>query len=439
MLKVVITGNGNADPEALQPHLRTKKRREDLAERFKKADSGFDLVIVRDMWLTGFDAPSLHTLYIDKPMRGHGLMQAIARVNRVWGDKPGGLVVDYLGLGAELRAALAQYTRRDRDQVRMDPDEAVRETLMRLESAQALLEDAPWRDFFAGTPAARLTVLKQCLEHVLASSRRDDFIKAATELEVAYALSAGDQRVATRRDEIALIAAIRANLVKYTAGAGRGRENIERDIRQLLSQAVMADGILDVFKSAGLDQPDLSILSEEFLAEVGQTKEKHLAIETLRRLLADEIKARSRSNIVEGSKLSERLDETLRRYHNRAVDSVQVIEELIALAKDIRTASARSTDLGLNTEELAFYDALAENGSAKVLMAHEQLRLLAQLLVQSIRSSATIDWTRKESVRAKMRIEVRKLLTRYGYPPDLQKAAVDLVVRQAEALAADWG
>jgi type I restriction enzyme R subunit len=201
----------------------------------------------------------------------------------------------------------------------------------------------------------------------------------------------------------------------------------------------MADGILDVFKSAGLDQPDLSILSEEFLAEVGQTKEKHLAIETLRRLLADEIKARSRSNIVEGSKLSERLDETLRRYHNRAVDSVQVIEELIALAKDIRTASARSTDLGLNTEELAFYDALAENGSAKVLMAHEQLRLLAQLLVQSIRSSATIDWTRKESVRAKMRIEVRKLLTRYGYPPDLQKAAVDLVVRQAEALAADWG
>ena len=439
MLKVVITGNGNADPAPLQPHLRSKKAREDMAERFKKPGSGFDLVIVRDMWLTGFDAPSLHTLYVDKPMRGHGLMQAIARVNRVWGDKPGGLVVDYLGIGAELRAALAEYTARDRDQVRMDPDEAVRQTLMRLESALALLEGAPWRDFFPAGPAMRLTVLKRCLEHLLASGRRDEFIDTATELEVAYALSAGDERVAARRDEIALVAAIRANLHKYTAGAGRGRESVERDIRQLLSRAVMADGILDVFKSAGLDQPDLSILSEEFLAEVGQTGEKNLAVETLRRLLADEIRARSRSNIVEAEKLSDRLEETLRRYHNRAVDSVQVIEELIALARDISAASARGAELGLKPDEVAFYDALAENGSAKELMAHEQLRVLAQALITTIRGSASIDWTRKESVRARMRIEVRKTLARYGYPPDLQKVAVDLVIRQAEVLARAWG
>ncbi|MBX9827602.1 MAG: type I restriction endonuclease subunit R [Xanthobacteraceae bacterium] len=439
LLKVVITGNGNADPAPLQPHLRSKKRLENLAERFKKPDSGFDLVIVRDMWLTGFDAPSLHTLYVDKPMRGHGLMQAIARVNRVWGDKPGGLVVDYLGIGAELREALAQYTARDRDQVRLDPHETVRQTLMRLESAEAFLDGSPWRDFFPVDPAGRLTILKKCLEHILAKSLREEFIEAATELEVAYALSAGDERVAARRDEIALVSAIRANLVKYTAGAGRGRENIERDIRQLLSRAVMADGILDVFKAAGLDQPDLSILSDEFLIDVAQTEEKNLAVETLRRLLADEIKARSRSNIVEATKLSDRLHDTLRRYHNRAVDSVQVIEELIALARDISAANARSTELGLTPEELAFYDALAENGSAKALMAHEQLRILAQVLVQTIRGSATIDWTRKESVRAKMRIEVRKLLARYGYPPDLQKAAVDLVVRQAELLAVEWG
>jgi type I restriction enzyme R subunit len=252
------------------------------------------------MWLTGFDAPSLHTIYIDKPMRGHGLMQAIARVNRVWGDKPGGLVVDYLGIGAELRAALAQYTARDQDQVRLDPDEAVRQTLMRLESARTFLEGARWQDFFRGSPALRLTVLKQCLERVLSVGQRDEFIKTATGLETAYALNAGDERVTTRRDEIALIAAIRANLVKYTAGAGRSRANVERDIRQLLSRAVMSDGILDVFKSAGLDHPDLSILSEEFLTEVGQTKEKTLAVETLRRLLADEIKVRSRSNIVLG-------------------------------------------------------------------------------------------------------------------------------------------
>lgn len=439
LLKVVITGNGNADPAPLQPHLRTKKRLEVLADRFKDPDSGFDLVIVRDMWLTGFDAPSLHTLYIDKPMRGHSLMQAIARVNRVWGDKPGGLVVDYLGIGAELRAALAQYTARDRDQVTLDLDEAVRQTLLHLESALVLLEGSPWQAFFGGTPAERLTILKQCLEHLLSCNIREDFISAATKLEVAYALSAGDEQVTAKRDEIALVAAVRANLMKYTAGSSRGRESIEQNIRQLLSRAVMADGILDVFKSAGLEQPDLSILSEEFLAEVSQTKEKNLAVETLRRLLTDEIRARSRSNIVEASKLSDRLDDTLRRYHNRAVDSLQVIEELIALAKDISATNLRSAELGLSKEELAFYDALAENGSAKALMAHEELRTLAQLLVQTIRSSATIDWTRKESVRAKMRIEIRKLLMRYGYPPDLQKAAVDLVVRQAQVLAAGWG
>jgi type I restriction enzyme R subunit len=434
-LKVVITGNSSMDPPLLQPHLRSKRRREDIAERFKNPTSGFDLVIVRDMWLTGFDAPSLHTLYIDKPMQGHGLMQAIARVNRVWGDKPGGLVVDYLGIGAELRAALVQYSARDRDQVRLDPDEAVRQTLTRLESAEALLGEAPWREFFGATPAGRLTVLKRCLEALLAAGRRDDFVKTATELETAYALTAGDERVAARHDEIALIAVLRANLVKYTSSSGRGRTGVQQELRQLLSRAVMAHGILDIFKTAGLDRPDLSILSEQFLAEIGQSEEKNLAVETLRRLLAGEIKARERTNIVLSRKLSERLDDTLRRYHNRAVDSVQVIEELIALAKDISAEAARGAELGLSSEELAFYDALAENGSARELMAHDQLRLLAQMLVQTIHNSAAIDWTKKESVRAKMRIEVRKLLARYGYPPDLQRAAVDLVIQQAESLA----
>jgi type I restriction enzyme R subunit len=438
MLKVVITGNGNADPVPLQPHLRSKSRRESLADRFKKHDSGFDLAIVRDMWLTGFDAPSLHTLYMDKPMRGHGLMQAIARVNRVWRDKPGGLIVDYLGIGAELRAALAEYGAGDREQVKLDPDEAVRQTLSRLESAEGLLDGAPWRRFFGEDPAGRLTVLKQCLDHLLSTTRRDKFVQVATELDAAYGISAGDERVTARRNEIALIAALRANLLKYTAGSGRDRLRVEQDIRQLLSRAVMADGILDVFKSAGLEQPDLSVLSEDFLAEVRETKEKNLAVETLRRLLGAEINARSRTNIVQARKLSERLEETLRRYHNRAVDSVQVIEELIALARDIGAESARGAELGLTSEELAFYDALAENGSARELMQHEQLRLLAQILVTTIRKSASIDWTRKDSVRAKMRIEVRKVLARYGYPPDLQKAAVDLVLQQAAELASNW-
>ncbi|MBB2715657.1 UNVERIFIED_ORG: type I restriction enzyme R subunit [Rhizobium etli] len=439
LLKVVITGNRSDDPQPLQPHLRTKSRLEALANRFKDPSSGFDLVIVRDMWLTGFDAPSLHTLYIDKPMRGHGLMQAIARVNRVWGDKPGGLVVDYLGIGTELKAALEKYTQGDRDQVRMDPDEAARQTVTLLESALALLDGVKWKDFFASPPTTRLTILKQCLEHLLATDRRDAFIDTGFKLEVAYAISAGDDRVKGRAHEIAMIVALRANLAKYTSGTGRSRTAVERDIRQLLSKAVMADGILDVFKSAGLDQPDLSIFSDEFLAEVRGTSQKNLAVETLRRLLADEISAHTRTNIVQAQKLSERLDETLRKYHNRAVDSVQVIEELIALAKDIRASGARAAELGLTQEEVAFYEALAENGSARELMAHETLRTLARLLVQTIRDSATVDWTRKEGVRAKMRIEVRKMLARYGYPPDLQKAAVDLVVRQAEAIAADWG
>lgn len=437
-LKVVITGKGNADPEPLQPHLRSKKRREELAERFKNPDSGFDLVIVRDMWLTGFDAPSLHTLYIDKPMRGHGLMQAIARVNRVWGDKPGGLVVDYLGFGAELRAALAQYTQRDRDQVRPDLDEAVRLTLSRLESAEALLDRVAWNQFFGASPGERLAVLKQCLEHLLSTQQRDHFIEIGLELETAYAISAGDERVTGRRDEIALMAAIRANLFKYTTGGARNRSDVERDIRQLLSRALISDGILDVFQSAGLDRPDLSILSEEFLVEARASRQPSLAVETLRRLLGGEIKARASSNLVEARKLTERLDETLRRYHNRAVDSLQVIEELIALANDMSAARSRGDELGLSAEELAFYDALAENGSARELMAHDALRILAQVLTATIRSSVSIDWTRKESVRAKMRIEVRKLLARYGYPPDLQRAAVDLVVRQAELIAGGW-
>ncbi len=437
-LKVMITGKGNTDPEPLQPHLRSKKRREELAKRFKDPATGFDLVIVRDMWLTGFDAPSLHTLYIDKPMRGHGLMQAIARVNRVWGDKPGGLVVDYLGLGTELRAALAQYTERDRDQVKLDLDEAVRLTLSRLESAEALLDRVAWKQFFGASPGQRLTVLKQCLEHLLATQQRDRFVEVGLELETAYAISAGDERVTPRRDEIALMTAIRANLLKYTIGGARSRSDVERDIRQLLSRAVMSDGILDVFQSAGLDRPDLSILSNEFLAEARASRQPSLAVETLRRLLEGEIKARASSNLTEARKLTERLDETLRRYHNRAVDSLQVIEELIALAKDLSAARSRGEELGLSAEELAFYDALAENGSAREMMAHDALRTLARVLTTTIRSSASIDWTRKESVRARMRIEVRKLLTRYGYPPDLQRVAVDLIIRQAELIAGGW-
>jgi type I restriction enzyme R subunit len=435
-MKVVMTAASD-DAPAFQPHRRTGARLQALAKRFKRPDSGLDVVIVVDMWLTGFDVPPLHTLYIDKPMRGHGLMQAIARVNRVFGDKPGGLIVDYIGIGAELQAALARYAS-DRPDAAFDVEAAVRELARLLEEAQAILDPAPWRTFAAGTPAERLAVLKSCIEHLLATGRRTEFIEAVAKVETAFALAAGTEEAAQARDVVALLIALRANLTQRTRGSdGGGALGAEHRVKQLLSRAVVSDGILDVFSAAGLASPNLSILSEEFLAGVRAIPERNLAIEALRRLLADAIASRQRSNIVEARRLTERLDDAMRRYHNRAVDSLQVIDELIALAREIDGATRRGAELGLSPEEMAFYTALAENGSAREMMRVEDLRILAQQLVAQIRRSQTIDWTRKESVRAKMRLEVRRLLARYGYPPDLQKAAIDLVIEQAEGLADD--
>ena len=436
-LKVVMTASSD-DPPAFQPHRRTGARLQALAKRFKRPDSGLDVVIVVDMWLTGFDVPPMHTLYIDKPMRGHGLMQAIARVNRVFGDKPGGLIVDYIGIGAELQAALARYAS-DRPDTAFDVEAAVREFARLLEEAQSLLDPAPWRNFAAGTPAERLNVFKACVEHLLATGRQTEFIDAVGKVETAFALTAGTEEAANARDIVALLIALRANLTQQTRGNnGGGTAGAEHRLKQLLSRAVVSDGILDVFAAAGLSNPNISVLSEEFLAGVRAVPERNLAVEALRRLLADVISGRRRSNIVEARLLTERLDEAMRRYHNRAVDSLQVIDELIALARDIDRSKKLGDELGLTPEEMAFYTALAENGSARELMRIDDLRVLAQkLVVQIRRSSQTIDWTRKESVRAKMRLEVRKLLARYGYPPDLQKAAIDLVIEQAEGLAED--
>jgi len=435
-MKVVMTASSD-DPAAFQLHRRTGARLQALAKRFKRPDSGLDVVIVVDMWLTGFDVPPLHTLYIDKPIRGHGLMQAIARVNRVFGDKPGGLIVDYIGIGAELQAALARYAS-DRPDTAFDVEAAVRELARLLEEAQSLLDPAPWRTFAAGTPAGRLDVLKSCIEHVLAAGRRSEFIEAVAKVETAFALAAGTEEAAQARDMVAFLIALRANLTQRTRGNdGSGGASAEHRIKQLLSRAVVSDGILDVFSAAGSASPNLSVLSEEFLAGVRAVPERNLAIEALRRLLADAISGRRRSNIVEARLLTERLDEAMRRYHNRAVDSLQVIDELIALAREIHRSARLGAELGLNPQEMAFYTALAENGSAREMMRVDDLRVLARQLVAQIRRSQTIDWTRKESVRAKMRLEVRKLLARYGYPPDLQKAAIDLVIEQAEGLAED--
>ena len=435
-LKVIITASAE-DPAAFQMHRRTSARLEALAKRFKRADSSFDIAIVVDMWLTGFDVPSLHTLYIDKPMQGHGLMQAIARVNRVFGQKPGGLVVDYQGVGAELRQALAQYAG-EHGGATYDIEAAVRELGRLLEEAQSLLEPVSWADFKEANESERLTLLKACIEHLLETQQRTKFVDTVGKIETAFALAAGTGEAASARDRVALFVTIRANLSQRISGhRGANSWTAEQRVKQLLSRAVVSDGILDVFAAAGLETPDVSVLSEDFLAGVRAIPERNLAIEALRRLLAEAISGRERSNIVESRLLTERLDEAMRRYHNRAVDSLQILDELIALAHEIDDSGKRGSELGLNPEEMAFYTALAENGSARELMRVEDLRILAQQLVLQIRRSQTIDWTRKESVRAKMRLEVRKLLARYGYPPDLQKAAIDLVLEQAEGLSDD--
>lgn len=434
-LKVVMTGAA-VDPPEFQPHIRNKKRLRALAEHFKAAESPFKLVIVRDMWLTGFDAPCLHTLYVDKPMRGHGLMQAIARVNRVFGDKPGGLVVDYLGIGAELKAALAAYSARDQDSVGVDQDAAVRELISTYEAIVDFFNGLPWQDFFSANSVGKLNVLRNAVDYALSlENGRSRFLDLAARLATAFALAAGTAKAAELRDHVALFIAVRANLIKHTGG-GKDPEDIDHELNQLVSRAVLADGILDVFKAAGLERADISLLSDEFLADVQGIDQKNLAIEALRKLLAGAVKARQAHNVVEARRFSERLEDAMARYHNRAVDSLQVIQELIELAKEMREASKRGVDLGLSEDELAFYDALADNRSAVDLLGNETLRVLAQEIAKRVRATVSVDWTQRESVRAMMRVEVKRLLRQFGYPPDLEPQAIELVLEQARRVAA---
>lgn len=433
-LKVVMTGAAG-DPAEFQPHIRNKKRLRVLAEHFKKADSPFKLVIVRDMWLTGFDAPCLHTLYVDKPMRGHGLMQAIARVNRVFGDKPGGLVVDFLGIGAELKAALAAYSARDQKSVGVDQDAAVRELVSTYEAIVDFFNGLPWRDFFSANAGGKLNVLRDAVDYTLSlENGRSRFLDLAARLATAFALAAGTAKAAELRDHVALFVAVRANLIKHTGG-GKDPGEIDHELNQLVSRAVLADGILDVFKAAGLERADISLLSDEFLADVQGIEQKNLAIEALRKLLAGAVKARQAHNIVEARRFSERLEDAMARYHNRAVDSLQVIQELIELAKEMREAAMRGVNLGLSDDELAFYDALADNRSAVDLLGNDTLRVLAQAIAKRVRATVSVDWTQRESVRALMRVEVKRLLRQFGYPPDLEPKAIELVLEQARRVA----
>ena len=438
-IKVVMTGSAS-DPPEWQPHVRNKPRREALANRFRDAADPFRVVLVRDMWLTGFDAPSLHTMYVDKPMRGHGLMQAIARVNRVFKDKPGGLVVDYLGLANDLRQALLTYTESGgTGQTAINKEEAVAVMLKRYDVCCALFYGFDLSKWTTGTPGERLGLIPTAQEHILAQENgKDRCLKVVRELSQAFALAVPHEETFRIRDDVGFFQQMRTALSKRAEGEARPEEDLDLAVRQIVSRAVASEGVIDIFAAAGLEKPDISILSEEFLAEVQGMPQRNLAVELLQKLLKGELATRRRTNLVQTRSFAEMLDQTLRRYQNRAIEAAQVIEELIQLARDMREAGARGERLGLNDDELAFYDALETNDSAVQVLGDETLRAIAQELVDTVRRNVTIDWTLRENVRAQLRVLVRRILRKHGYPPDKQDKAIQTVLEQAEVLSEGW-
>jgi type I restriction enzyme, R subunit len=439
VLKIVMTGSATDGPE-WQKHIRDKRRREALAKRFKDAKNPFKIVIVRDMWLTGFDVPSLHTMYVDKPMRGHGLMQAIARVNRVFKDKPGGLVVDYLGIAHELKLALAAYTESGgKGQTALPQEEAVAVMLEKYEICRGLFHGFDWSLWITGTPAQKLGLLPNAQEHIL---KQDDgksrLLKAVTELSKAFALAVPHDEALRIRDDVGFFQAVRSVLAKTAVQQHRPEAELDNAIRQIVSRAVSSGEVVDIFAAAGLKKPDISILSEEFLREVSHIPQKNLAVELLRKLLNDEIKTRSRRNVVKSRLFSQLLESSIRKYQNRAIQAAQVIEELIGLAKQMREESAKGEELGLSEEEVAFYDALEVNDSAVKVLGEPTLKTIARELVDTVRRNTTIDWTVRENIRANLRVLVKRILRKYGYPPDKQEKATLTVLEQAEVLSANW-
>jgi type I restriction enzyme R subunit len=437
-LKVVMTGNASEGPRVAR-HARNKARREALAKRFRDAIDPLQMVIVRDMWLTGFDAPSLHTMYVDKPMRGHGLMQAIARVNRVFHDKPGGLVVDYLGLAHELKAALATYTESGgTGKTAIDQQEAVAVMLEKHEVCCALFHGFDRSKWVTGSSQERLSLLPGAQEHILAQDAKNRLMRLVHELSQAFALAVPHEEALRIRDDVAFFQAVRAGLAKRAPGESKTEEELDHAVRQIVSRAVASEGVVDIFAAAGLKKPDIAILSEEFLAEVRGMPQRNLAVELLRKLLSGEVRSRRRKNVVQARSFAEMLEQAIRRYQNRAIEAAQVIEELITLARDMREADRRGEDLGLSEEELAFYDALETNDSAVKVLGDATLRAIARELVATVRANVTIDWTVRENVRAHLRVLVKRILRKHGYPPDKQEKATQTVLEQAEVLSQEW-
>ena len=443
VIKVVMTGH-SSDPENFQRHIGPKNRRVTLENRMKDEDDELKLVIVRDMWLTGFDVPSLHTMYVDKPMKGHNLMQAIARVNRVFRDKPGGLIVDYIGIADSLKEALKEYTAEDRDQTGVDTELAVELMLTKYDVLQDMLYEHDYSGFESESRKERYTAFNNTVNFVLKLGEIDRklFINTVTELSKAYALCATEEEAIELNFEIAFFKSVKSGVVKLisppaTGWGGRQKTpaEIDAEVNQLVSKSVVTDEVVDIYQTLGLDNPDISILSDKFLEDVQALPQKNVAVALLDRLLKGKVKSLMRTNATQSKKFSEMLDKAINQYNKRSIDSSKVIEELIDIAKNIEKAKREGEALGLNADEIAFYDALASHDTAKDVLGDETLRAIAHELTKKIKENMSVDWHKRESAQAKMRVTVRRLLKEYGYPPDLQKMAVDNVVEQAELMA----
>ena len=427
----------SSDKPELSRHHTTKEQRRTLAERMKDPDDELKIVIVRDMWLTGFDVPSLGTLYIDKPMKGHNLMQAIARVNRVYKDKAGGLIVDYLGIASDLKKALSFYSDAGgKGDPAVNQEKAVGIMFEKLEIVTQMFHGFNYKQYFTSDTGKKLSLILAAEDHLISlENGRKRYIDEVTALSQAFSIAVPHDKAMEIKDEIAFFQAVKARLAKFDTGTGKTDEEIETAIRQVIDKALVTEKVIDVFDAAGIKKPDISILSEEFLLEVKNMEHKNIALEVLRKLLNDEIKSRSKKNLVQSKTLLEMLENSIKKYHNKIITATEVIEELITVSKEIRQMDKEPKEMGLSDYEYAFYTAIANNDSARQVMEKDQLRELAVVLYEKVKENASIDWTIKESVRAKMKVIVKRILRQYGYPPDMEILATETVLKQAELIA----
>ena len=437
VIKVVMTSASSDGPE-ISKHHTTKDQRRVLADRMKDPEDELKLVIVRDMWLTGFDVPSMHTLYIDKPMKGHNLMQAIARVNRVYKDKPGGLVVDYLGIASDLKKALSFYSDSGgKGDPAIAQEKAVQMMLEKLEVVSQMFHEFAYEEYFEADTGKKLSLILAAEEHILGlENGKKRFINEVTALSQVFSIAIPHEQAMDVKDEVSFFQAVKSRLAKFdSTGAGKTDEEVETAIRQVIDKALVSEKVIDVFDAAGIKKPDISILSEEFLLEVKNMEHKNIALEVLKKLLNDEVKTRTKKNLIQGKSLMEMLEKSIKKYHNKILTAAEVIEELIELSKEIQKMDKEPQEMGLSDFEYAFYTAIANNDSARELMEKEKLRELAIVLFEKVKANASIDWTIKESVKAKLKVIVKRTLRHYGYPPDMQKLATETVLKQAELIA----